>query len=99
MVPLTLTRAVTTAGTRVRISATDLYVSRFSVQAEHDNTGRIFLGGVAVAAANGISLDAKVTYTFDPVAKNPSEKTNLRDWHIDASVNTDGVMVLYFTEE
>lgn len=99
MIPRNLTVPVTTAGTRVPISATDLYVSRFSVQAEHDNTGRIYLGGVTVAAANGISLDAKQIYNFDPEYKNPSEKTNLKDWYIDSSISTDGVTVLYFTEE
>lgn len=90
---------MTTAGNRVPLSATPLLVTRFTLQANQANTGRILLGGSTVAAANGISLDAKQIFNFDPQQKGPSEKTDLANWFIDSTVNAEGVTILYFVEE
>lgn len=99
MIPVSIAKAVTTAGTRVPLSATSLMVTRFTVQALFGNTGRIYVGGSTVASTNGISLDAKQMLAVDPQKKGPSEKTDLANWYIDSSVNLEGVSIMYFIEE
>lgn len=93
-------RAVTTAGTEVQLSATDLTVLSVVIQAEPDNTGNIFVGTSAVTGtAYGVLLDGgeRLTLTKENMAPG-SSGINLKDIYIDAGTNGDGVSVFYTTK-
>lgn len=92
--------AVVAAGTEERLIATDLTVLSVVIQAEPDNTGNIFVGTGAVAAANyGVVLDANERLTLNKENMAPgSSGINLKDIYIDAGTNGDGVSVFYTTK-
>ena len=91
-----LSKAVTAAGTRVALSASNLYVLGLSIQAKKANTGKIYVGDVTVAAALGHELESGESIGFDAFAKPASlEEVNLADVYIDSSVNGEGVNVTY----
>jgi hypothetical protein len=89
---------VTTAGTAVPISDTDLLVRSAVIQARKANTGDIYVGSSAVTN-NGLSgtvLAARDPYTL---AEDGSDDLyNLKDVYINADSSGDGVTVTYYTE-
>lgn len=76
---------VTTAGTRV-VLATAQIVRSVTIKAKSTNTGKIYVGDVTVAAANGFPLDAGESVSF--------ELNNLASIYIDSAVNGEGVSYL-----
>lgn len=98
----TFTKTVTTAGTRVALSSTDLKVSAVLVQALSTNTGFIHVGDVTVLASTllgvrlGIpssgSTPASVTFSSAHFGGND---VNLADFYIDSTVNGEGVSVTW----
>lgn len=97
-----LSKTVTTAGTRVRVSATDLVYRACVVQVKRGNTGLIYIGGPTVSSTAGHELIAPAANT--PLAQfslsgvehgggnAPQDiKVNLKDVWIDSSVNGEGV--------
>lgn len=99
--PATLTVTVTTAGTRVPLSATNILTHDFTVQADLGNTGTIYIGGSNVSAAqHGIALNSKdvaIVGNHQPGNKGQVE-FNLIDWYVDASSNGQIVHILYYTD-
>lgn len=84
-------KVVTTAGTRVQVSATSVACKRIDVMSETDNTGLIAVGNVAVVAAEGtqkgIILQPGGSYTF--------YVTDLNLFYIDSTVNGEGITFNY----
>ncbi len=74
-------KLVTTAGTRVNLASNA--IASITIKALSTNTGVIYVGGSAVAAANGYQLFANDTVSFD------MDNTNAV-W-LDSSVNAEGI--------
>lgn len=92
----TITKTVTTAGTRVQLSSTALLVRSFTVCAKTANTGHIYYGGATVDSTNGVDLSAGDCTGWAPVAATGgSTAYDLSSAYIDASVNGEGVNVTY----
>lgn len=90
-----LRKAVTTAGTRVALSATSLVVRSFKIRANTGNTGFIYLGDSSVSSTTGFELDDEDVYEFIcPSGKNINE-IDLSTVYIDSSVNGEGVTVFW----
>lgn len=93
-----LSVTVTTAGTAVRISSTDLVVRSLAIQAKAANTGVIYVGGSDVlnSSKNGVALTAGSSFGFLPSGESKtSVYYNLKNIWIDSSVNSEGVSVTY----
>lgn len=87
---------VTTAGTRVRLSATDLAVSTFAVLAPTTNIGDIYFGDETVTSANGVILEPGDILRADG---GSAREVNLKEVWIDAATSGDQVRVSYLTIE
>jgi hypothetical protein len=94
-------RTVTTAGTRVPLSATALKAYQIAIRAKTANTGVIYIGGSDVTSA-GYQLAAGQTLSYGDLH---DASTQLRDFridltqiYIDSSVNGEGVEVVYAAE-
>lgn len=87
---------VTTAGTRVQVTATSTLCESILFQGHPSNTGKVYVGDSNVSATRGTSLDAKIGYT---VASNPkgdgSHLFDLSDYWVDAQTNGEKVKVSY----
>lgn len=89
-------KLVTTAGTRVPLSATDLYSSQVRIKARSNNSGIVYIGGSDVASTNGYHLAANAEVLLgDLMREHGNEAINLKDVYVDAATNGDGVRVIY----
>lgn len=83
-------KAVTTAGTRVRITTTETPIEGVLIQAEESNSGNIVVGGSDVVAAEatrvGFALDA-LQSIFLPIK-------DLSIVYLDSTANGDAVSYL-----
>lgn len=92
---------VTTAGTRVALSSTDVWAIGFSALAPAANAGVVYIGDVTVAASNGrviaagSGVDMKNLLGLD----NVSAKINLKNTYVDAATNGDKLTFCYFEEQ
>ncbi len=100
--PTTFMKAVSSAGTQVRLSTVSLVVRAVIIQAEPSNTGNIFIGGSGVSSADyGILLAAATNEALVLSAEQLGAREgriDLYDVWIDAAQNGDGVSVLYSEE-
>lgn len=90
LVPHTLGNAivnVTTAGTRVQLTATSTPILSVVIKAKTANTGTIYVGNSAVSSSNGFVLLAGDTVSI--------EIDDLSKIYLDASVNGEGITYLY----
>jgi hypothetical protein len=92
---------VTTAGTAVRMSSTDLYVKKLIVRPAAANTGNIFLGNDGagdVAIGTGLEFEpADPAITLGDLEINGREDSfNLKDLFVDSSVNGEKLSYIYF---
>ncbi len=92
---------VTTAGTAVRVSSSDLHVKKIIVRPAAANTGNIFLGNDGagdVALGTGLEMEpadpALVIGDLEIAGKD--DTINLKDLWVDSSVNGEKLSVLYF---
>ena len=86
---------VTTAGTQVRLSTTDLYVSSVTIRAKKGNTNDVYIGDADVANTYP-DLDANQTVTFEaPIVNGSHSGINLRAVWVDADTSGEGVDVWY----
>lgn len=91
---------VTTAGTRVRVYATDLFVHVVTIQAKKANTGKIYVGDSAVSSSQGHQLEAGESYVINGmIEKQFLEQVNLKNIWIDSSANGEGVHISYIMRE
>jgi len=87
-------KAVTTAGTRVQLSSTQILVVSLSIQASSSNTGVIYVGGPTISSTRGVALSAGDTLALLPMARQ-NEYYDLRSIWLDASVSAEGVTYAY----
>tara|TARA_R100000306_G_C4363933_1_gene136678 strand:- start:734 stop:1030 length:297 start_codon:yes stop_codon:yes gene_type:complete len=86
---------VTTAGTQVRLSATDLFVSAVTIRAKKGNTNDVYIGDADVANSYP-DLDANQTVTFEaPIIGGSHTAINLKEVWVDADTDGEGVDVWY----
>lgn len=87
---------VTTAGTRVQITSSDIRATSVTIQADAANTGDMYVGDSTVASNKALTLDAResVSLNGDTVAGN-TEEFNLSEIYVDSSVNGESVHVFY----
>lgn len=79
---------VATATTRVVLASSQALITGVHVKANAGNTGLIYVGDSAVAAANGLELEANESAFI--------EVSNLDVVYIDAASNGEGVTYLAF---
>jgi len=94
----TLNKTVTTAGTRVQVSATDLMVKKIIVAGHAANTGHIYLGDSNVSSTVGLQLKvgAPPLVIGDLEIAGRDDYFNLKNMWVDASVSGEKVSILYF---
>jgi hypothetical protein len=97
----TFSKNVTTAGTRVALSATKLYTTAFAVRAKSANTGVIYIGDSTVTSSTGMFLASGEANSKEGKtnARGTIQTFNLEKIYIDSSVNGEGVIVEYIAEE
>lgn len=78
--------AVTTAGTRVVLAASQAISNSVTIRALKANTGTIYVGNATVASTNGLALAAGDSVTV--------VVANLTTVNLDCSVNGEGVTYL-----
>jgi len=88
---------VTTAGTRVPLSTTNLFVKKLIIQALDDNTNPVTVGDVTVVGAQatriGIALDSDAT--VQQANMLVLHDVDLMDVYIDSISNDDGISYIY----
>ena len=91
---------VAAAGTRQQVSSTRIIASSVLIQADHDNTGKIYVGDSAVSATRTLAvLEAGESVEIDSeVFNGRGQQYDLSQIYVDASVSADKVRVGY-TEE
>lgn len=80
-------KTVTTAGTRVQLSAISVPTLRITVRANSANTGYVYVGGSTVSSTSGIYLGPQDSLLL--------AVGNLNAVYIDADVNGEGVKFTY----
>ena len=93
-------QVVTTAGTRVQLSATNnTKVGGIIITAETDNTGAVVVGAstvvAAVATRRGTPLAAGKSMTINGSWAGDEGRVDLSDIYIDAEQDGDGVTFMY----
>ena len=92
-------KTVTTAGTRVQFSTSDLPVLSIYFEALDTNTGKIYIGTSTVSSSDYVAeLDAKVGVSIEAGEMHGTlQEFILSDFWIDSSVNGEKVLVTYIT--
>lgn len=101
MVIRTFARTVTTAGTAVPLSTTQIFTTAFMVRANASNTGEIYVGDANVAASNAPPLYASETNEKEgqPTNRGVIKTFDLSKIYINSSVSAEGVKCEYVAEE
>lgn len=92
---------VTTAGTAVRMSSSELWVKKIIIRPAAANTGNIFVGNDGagdVAIGTGLELEPAdpPVVIGDIELGGKDDYFNLKDMWVDSSVNGEKLSVLYF---
>lgn len=90
-------KTVTTAGTRVALSATKLLVRGLKIKGKTGNTGLVYIGDVTVTAATGYDLAAGVELDTKTVL-NDDSIIDLSKVYADAATSGDKVTFVYFDD-
>lgn len=93
----TLVKKTVTAGTRVQLTATKITAYGVRIKAPAANTGVVYIGDSAVAAANGYNMAAGEVLALDDLLPlgHKGEAIDLSTIYVDSAVNAEGVTVLY----
>lgn len=92
-------KTVTAAGTREPLKTgqrSEVAVLSVTIKALSTNTGKIYIGGDAVASTNGFDLDPRDS--LDLSTDRLDKAINLADIWIDAAVSGEGVRIIYLRE-
>lgn len=94
----TLNKTITTSGTRVQVSTTDLFVRKMIVAGHSANTGHIYLGDSGVSSTVGLHLKVGAPPTVIEAGQvgGRDDFFNLKDFWVDASVNGEKLSIMYF---
>lgn len=91
---------ITTAGTRVQVSATQLLATSVIFQSDPLNTGKVYIGDSAVTSVNGLALAAGESCSITPEAvRGNFTDIDLSDIWVDSSVNANVVRVSYLSQK
>lgn len=99
--PVMTEKTVTTAGTRVQVSTTDVFVSAIFCETPRANTGYIYIGGSTVSSTvffHEFAIGKDTWSMTSPIAglgRPPSNAINLADLYVDSSVNGEKVKITY----
>lgn len=85
-------KAVTTAGTAERLSATSIAATSIIIRALDDNTGTVFIGDSDVGSGRGDRLTAGQPLSFEAA---DGGFFDLREIWVDVAVDGEGVSILY----
>ena len=92
---------VTTAGTIVQVSTTDLFCESFMVEPLHTNTGRTWVGGSNMVKATPVGVwawipapSANIAPSFQ-VKGHFTEAFNLKDMYIDTDTSGEKAIITY----
>lgn len=90
-------KTVATAGTREQLTTAKRHVPSIIFQAEVSNTGQVYIGNDQVTSTNCVvELDSGDSIELSAASFGGSQANwDLTDFHIDVSVNGDGVFVGY----
>lgn len=88
-------KTVVAAGTRVALASERTMCAWLQVQANPANTGDVYVGGSTVSSVSGLVLGPGDTVPILPMAG--SDVHDLREVHVDAAVNGEGVKFIYGT--
>lgn len=89
---------VTTAGTRVQVSATDTPITTILVQADPNNTGYIYVGDSSVSstrASAALGPGQSEAITSDASGRAGWDEYVLSDFYLDANTNGNKAYVSY----
>lgn len=94
----TINKTVTTAGTRVQVSTTDLWVKKVVIAGHAANTGNIFIGDSTVSSTVGLQMKAGAAPVVlgDLEINGRDDFFNLKNMYVDVSVSGEKVSFLYF---
>lgn len=92
----TLQKTVTTAGTRVQLTTVSTPAYGVRIKAKVANAGVIYLGDLAVAAANGYQVAAGEHLDLSEILLDKTAIIDLKDIWVDAATSADGISVVYF---
>ena len=92
MIPRHFRKTVTTAGTRERVHVGNLVTPTLDIQAESDNTGRVFIGDSQVSSTNCMATLGPGDSLSLVAAQygGAGAQFNLSDFWIDVGTSTDG---------
>lgn len=99
--PVMVEKTVATAGTRVQVSSTDLFVTAIYCETPRANTGYIYIGTSTVSSTvffHEFAIGKDTWSMASPVAgmgRAPSNCFNLADFYVDSSVNGEKVKITY----
>jgi hypothetical protein len=90
---------VTTAGTRVQVSASALPITTIVVSVPAANTGSIFFGDSNVSSTRGIEIakGSTISITADLSGRPGGDEMILSDFYVDAANNGDDANISYIT--
>jgi hypothetical protein len=94
--PRIFRKTVAAAGTRERLTTSDLRVSAVVIQADPANTNNIYVGDNQVSSTNGFELDALDNIVLSAETLGQAGAfIAMREIWIDADTTAEGVSVLY----
>lgn len=88
------TVTITTAGTRQRVTTSDISMYSVLIQADPGNTGNVYVGDITVTSLNGEVLAPGDSYIVD---LDPEIELKLADFYVDAATSGNKVRVQYLT--
>ncbi len=99
--PLNFNKTVTTAGTPVRLTTTNIPAISATIQALHTNTGRVCVGAsnVLVSTNTGTCLSADQAAPLYQIAQSSGKPYDLSTFWLDSAVNAEGVSVTYYLSQ
>jgi len=92
---------VTTAGTRVPLSATSIFVKQVTIHASNGNTGNIFVGDVTVSSSNGFQLKGTTDQSLvlgNSELHGTDDAFDLNKIYIDSAANNESVTYIYMKD-
>ncbi len=99
--PITFNKTVTTAGTPVRLTTTNIFAISATIQALHSNTGRVCFGdsNVLVSTNRGTCLAVDLAAPLLEIGQPGGKPFDLSTFWLDSSVSGEGVSVTYYLSQ
>lgn len=94
-------KTVALAGTAEPLIAINTIIQSIVIQAESDNSGKIYIGNNTVSSTNTVALTAgnSLDFSGDSMGMGGDYEFDLSQIYIDADTDGDGVTVLFITRD